>query len=196
MNPDNKFQPSCPHTEQVVSLAEGNLNPFARYRVQRHLRICPDCAVVALRLKRTMAAEKHEAVLLRRASWGLPQLGGLALAACCGALVTFVAMPRPTLPSSELEAPISTTQKGDETSLTGAAGAVAKCLHPEASQLPSAIEELEAVTKLYPNDPLLYEALARNYELQGRLAQTPAKRELALFKANDARIREKRLRKM
>jgi predicted Zn-dependent protease len=73
---------------------------------------------------------------------------------------------------------------------------VAKCLHPEASQLPSAIEELEAVTKLYPNDPLLYEALARNYELQGRFAQTPAKRELALFKANDARIREKRLRKM
>jgi hypothetical protein len=143
-----------------------------------------------------MAAEKHEAVLLRRASWGLPHLGGLALAACCGALVTLVAMPRPTLPPSELEAPISTTQKGDETSLTGAAGAVAKCLHPEASQLPSAIEELEVVAKLYPNDPLLYEALARNYELQGRLAQTPAKRELALFKANDARIREKRLRKM
>lgn len=196
MNPDNKFQQSCPHTEQVVSLAEGNLNPFARYRLQQHLRICPDCAVVALRLKRTMSAEKHEAVLLRRASWVRPQLGRLALAACCGALITFVAMPRATRSPSELEAPISTTQKGDETSLTGAASAVAKCLHPEASQLSSAIEELEAVAKLYPNDPLLYEALARNYELQGRLAQTPAKRELALFKANDARIREKRLRKM
>lgn len=193
---DNQFQLSCPHTEQIVSFAEGKLNPFSRYRVQRHLRICPDCAVVALRLKRTLAADKQEADLVRRPLWGLQQLGGLALAACCGAMVMFVAMPRPTRNPSEQGASISMAVKGDETSLTGAAGAVAKCLHPAASQLPSAIEELEAVTKLYPNDPLLYEALARNYELQGRLAQTPAKREIALFKANEARTREKRLRKM
>ena len=193
---DNQFQLSCPHTEQIVSFAEGKLNPFSRYRVQRHLRICPDCAVVALRLKRTMSAEKHEAVLLRRASWGRPQLGGLALAACCGAMVMFVAMPRPTRNPSEQGASISMAVKGDETSLTGAAGAVAKCLHPAASQLPSAIEELEAVATRYPNDPLLYEALARNYELQGRLAQTTAMRDIALFKANEARTREKRLRKM
>lgn len=108
----------------------------------------------------------------------------------------FVAMPRPTRNPSEQGAPISMALKGDETSLTGAAGAVEKCLHPAASQLPSAIEELEAVATRYPNDPLLYEALARNYELQGRLAQTTAMRDIALFKANEARTREKRLRKM
>jgi hypothetical protein len=185
----------CPDPEQYVSLAEGMLNPFARFRVQRHLRTCPDCAVLALRLMRTFAAEKKkkEAVPVRRASWGHPQVGGLALAACCGALVTFVAMPRPTLPQSEQDTPISMALKGDEASLTGAAGAVARCLHPAASQLPEAIQELEAVAKLYPNDPLLYEALARNYEQQGRLAQTPAKREDAKLRANDARARVKRL---
>jgi hypothetical protein len=193
---DNQSHPRCPDPEQYVSFAEGTLNAFARYRVQRHLRTCPDCAVLALRLIRTMAPEKKEPVHLRSTSWVRPQVGGLALAACCGALVTFVAMPRTTLPPSEQEATISVALKGDEASLTGAAGAVARCLHPAASQLPEAIEELEAVAKLYPNDPLLYEALARNYEQQGRLAQTPAKREVAKFKANDARTRVQRLRKM
>jgi hypothetical protein len=86
--------------------------------------------------------------------------------------------------------------KGDDTSLTGAARAVASCLHPAANQLSEAIEELKAVANLYPNDPLVYEALARNYEQQGRLAQTPAKREVAKFKANDARTRVKRLRQL
>jgi len=164
----------CPDADALVRFAEGRSNPVSRWWMQRHLRSCPDCAVLALRLRR--AAESEGRSLERRSSRGFPGMtvGGFTLAgAACGVLVTIQVMGNSELSRRDepgLVSPgpmIGQVSKGTET--LGGSEVLAKALHPDDDHVAEAIAEWEAVLALHPDDAIAQAALRRLRERQAKM---------------------------